>query len=67
MLESAADCLGGSVGRAWAGEVRRNVGGPLLDGATERDDLGQGARDTVAEGVDQVCMVCRPRVLSSSR
>lgn len=44
--------------RAFAGagsvEVGEHVGGPLLEGPPQGDDLGQGGRDTRAQRVDQL-------------
>src|SRR3546814_17809572 len=50
---SAVDGLGGSVAGAGSVEVGQDVGGALLQGPTEGDDLGECLRDVVAERLDQ--------------
>jgi hypothetical protein len=41
VFESAVDGLGGAVAGAGTLEVGQHVGGPLLQGASEGDELGE--------------------------
>ena len=54
MFESAVDGLGRAVAGAGPVEVGQHIGGALFQRPAEGDDLGQGCRDAVAEGVDQL-------------
>jgi hypothetical protein len=54
VFQASVDGLGGAVAGAWSVEVGQYVDGSLLQGPTQRDELGQRLRNPTAERIDQV-------------